>query len=82
MNMRIYPTVEIECAGCERKDRYEFAGAPGLAVPEEDMVGGLRRQGWTIKGEGENRTAWCFTCTEPDRLRMVEEYKRRKGLCV
>ncbi len=82
MKAWIYPTVNIECDGCDRKDRYEFAGERGLAVTEADMIGGLERQGWTIKGEGADRTARCFTCTEPDRRRVVEEYKRRRGLCA
>jgi hypothetical protein len=78
MKAWIYPTVNIECDGCDTTERYEFAGERGLAVTEADMVGGLERQGWTFKGTGD---VLCFKCTEPERLRVVEEYKRKRGLC-
>ena len=72
-----YPTVHIECDGCGWRTHYEFVAGNGLVVTEEDMIGGLARQGWTITGDGADRIARCHACTKPDRERMVAEFKAR-----
>ncbi len=79
MKAMTYPTVHIECDGCGVRAVYEFAAGGGLTVLEQDMIGGLTRQGWTITGDGADRIARCYECTKPDRLRMVAEYKARQA---